>query len=84
MVHPEDIVTSRKTSKKLLKLGIKLDTLYYWVDDKVVSRQTLAYMGNYKAKEEAIPAYTTDELFIAVGGEPRAELTAKQILDKLQ
>jgi len=58
-----DICTSREAARQLKAAGFPQDATYFCrVGEKPVARQTLAYMGYYRADEEALAAPTTDEL----------------------
>ena len=57
------LVVSSEKANQLKDAGFPQDKTYFmYVDGRLVARETLAYMGGYKAKDEAIAAPTVGEI----------------------
>ena len=57
------LTVTKETAIQLKESGYPQNESYFmYVEDTVVARETLAYMGSYKSKEEAIAAPTMQEI----------------------
>lgn len=58
-----NLTVSPQKAKELKEAGFPQDKTYFmYVDGRLVARETLAYMGEYKAKEEAVAAPMVGEI----------------------
>ncbi len=63
MNDSSDLTVSPEYAEKLYKAGFNQDKSYFMcVDGKIVARQSLAYMGLYKAEKEAVAAPIDSEI----------------------